>query len=142
MNQDLECKDRRKRARFPLERELRYKLLEDNATVCAGVGRTIDISSNGVSFLGEHGLAPGAFVELSIGWPVLLNDECPMRLIVFGRVIRSTGFTTACSIDKYEFRTQARSARENPIPIRNDATTLRRWAETVRGKLMEARATA
>lgn len=133
--------DRRKKFRFQMERELRYKLLENDTTVATGAGRSVDISSNGVSFLGQHPATPGNLIELSISWPVLLNDTCPMRLIVFGRVVRNLGFRTACTVDKYEFRTQARTARESPIPIRNDGALLR-WAEAVRTKEIEARASA
>ena len=124
-----------------MERELRYKLLENDATVASGTGRTVDISSNGVSYLGQHAAVPGTLIELSISWPVLLDDVCPMRLIIFGRVVRNVGFRTACTVDKYEFRTQARTVRETPIPIRNDGALLR-WAEAVRIKQMDARASA
>ena len=133
--------DRRKKFRFQMERELRYKLLENDATVASGTGRTVDISSNGVSYLGQHAAVPGTLIELSISWPVLLDDVCPMRLIIFGRVVRNVGFRTACTVDKYEFRTQARTVRETPIPIRNDGALLR-WAEAVRIKQMDARASA
>ena len=133
--------DRRKKFRFTMEREMRYKLLENDTTVASGAGQTVDMSSSGVAFLGQHTARQGQLIELSISWPVLLNDSCPMRLIVFGRVVRCGGFRTACTVDKYEFRTQARTVRETPIPIRNDGALLR-WAEAVRLKEMEARASA
>jgi hypothetical protein len=138
MKHQKDANERRARRRFGMERDVRYKLLQDDVIVAQGNGQTVDISSSGVSFLGQHSLTPGAFVELSIGWPVLLEGSCPMRLIVFGRVVRNDGFCSACTIDKYEFRTQGRRPGENPIPIRNDAMLLR-WAETVRSKPLEAR---
>jgi hypothetical protein len=122
-----------------MQREVRYKLLESETVVTSGVGRTVDMSSNGVMFVSEHQLRPGALIELSIAWPVLLNEDTPVRLIAFGRVMRSGGFATACTIDKYEFRTQAKV--RNPIPIRNDAGLLR-WAEGLRAKPLERRASA
>jgi hypothetical protein len=73
--------------------------------VAAGAGYTIDMGSGGVAFSAEHELRPGTFVELSISWPALLDQTCPMRLIVFGRVLRGAGRTAACTLDKYEFRT-------------------------------------
>jgi len=69
---------------------------------------------------------------------VLLDESCPMRLIVFGRVIRSEGGRSACSIDKYEFRTQAR-ALHLANPIRTDSM-LQRWADGVRKESMKAQA--
>src|SRR5579872_162070 len=123
--QDL-AKDRRKKARFPMQRELRYKVLEDDTIVESGMGMTVDMASGGVGFLIEHQLLPGSFIELSISWPVLLNESCPMRLIVFGRVVRSAGKLTACTVDKYEFRTQGRALQAVAV-IRTDSM-LQRWA--------------
>src|SRR5215813_10413084 len=108
-NQDSKDeKDRREKFRFPMQRDVRYKVLKDGATIEAGNGQTIDMGSGGVLFQVERDLAAGAFIQLSVSWPVLLDDSCPMRLVIFGRVLRSTGHQCACSIDKYEFRTQAR----------------------------------
>src|ERR1700751_3286993 len=101
-------KDRREKFRFPMHRDVRYKVLKDGATLAAGHGQTIDMSSGGVLFQVERDLTVGAFIQLSVSWPVLLDDSCPMRLVIFGRVLRSTDRKCACSIDKHEFRTQAR----------------------------------
>jgi len=133
--------DRRTKWRFGIERELRYKLMADDVIIGSGAGRTLDISSSGVAFLGEHNIAPGTLIELSISWPVLLEDSCPMRLVIFGRVVRNSSFCTACTVDKYEFRTQGRVFRDNSVPIRHD-DGLRRWAEAIRTKPNEARASA
>jgi hypothetical protein len=123
--------ERRGKYRFPMQRDLRYKLLKDGATVESGNGQTVDIGSGGVSFQNGTGkdLPAGNFIELSISWPVLLDDTCPMRLIVFGRVVRTDGSKCACTIDKYEFRTQSRVV--HPMTSRTD-TMLQRWAEGVR----------
>jgi hypothetical protein len=53
-----------------------------------------------------------------------------MRFIVFGRVLRCNGRKTACSIDKYEFRTSARTFQASVTP-RGD-NMLHRWVEGVR----------
>jgi hypothetical protein len=111
-----------------MERELRYKLLEDGAIVESGTGNTIDIGSGGVAFYIGRDLPVGAFIELSIGWPVLLGATCPMRLVVFGRVVRNDAGKCVCTVDKWEFRTQARVF---PTSVRNDSK-LQRWADAVR----------
>jgi hypothetical protein len=128
--------ERRKKARFPLNRDLRYKLLEGNTIVDTGLGTTLDMGSGGMAFLTEHGLLAGSFIELSISWPVMLGDSCPMRLIVFGRVVRSCGRLTACKVDKYEFRTQARIPRLI-APVRHDSM-LQRWAGAIRKEGLKA----
>jgi hypothetical protein len=122
--------DRRTKYRFGIEREIRYKLAEDGVVVAAGSGKTINISSEGVAFTAEHALAPGGFVELSISWPVLLDETCPMRLIVFGRLLRCSGLTAVCTIDKYEFRTQSRTFQATAV-TRSDGM-LQRWVDGIR----------
>jgi hypothetical protein len=128
--------ERRSNYRFGIQRELRYKMLEDGAIVASGTGRTIDLGSSGVAFAADHPLKPGAFVEISISWPVLLDQTCPMRLIGFGRVLRCSGKKTVCSIDKYEFRTQARTFQSDAV-TRSDAM-LQRWAEGIRKESLKA----
>jgi len=122
--------ERRSKFRFGIQRELRYKVLEDGAMIASGAGQTINIGSGGVLFAADHQLKPGAFVEMSISWPVLLDQTCPMRLIVFGRVVRNAGKKNVCSVDKYEFRTQARTF-QTVAPVRTDGM-LQRWADGIR----------
>lgn len=122
--------ERRSKYRFDMQRELRYKVTGDGAPPVAGNGATVNMGSGGVAFAAEHTLRPGSFVELSIHWPVLLDDSCPMRLIVFGRVLRAQGRTAACSIDKYEFRTSARTL--HAVAGGRSDGMLQRWADGVR----------
>lgn len=140
MRNETKPSERRLKRRFPIQRELRFKLLEDDAIVAAGSGETIDVSSGGVAVNVDQPLGLGAFIELSISWPVLLDASCPMRLIVFGRVVRSEGNRVACTIDKYEFRTQARKLQV-ATPIRSDGM-LQRWADQIRKENTKARAAA
>lgn len=109
-----------------MQREARYKLLEDERIVASGTGTTCNMSSGGVAFTSDRPLATGAFIELSISWPVQLDNGCPMRLIVFGKVVRTGLNRTACTVEKYEFRTQARTLQFT-APPRVDSTLLR-WA--------------
>ena len=129
--------DRRGKIRFPMQREVRYKVLKDGATLDSGNGHTIDMGSGGVLFQVERDLAEGAFIQLSVSWPVLLDDSCPMRLVIFGRVLRSIGHRCACSIDKYEFRTQARAIQSSQPRF---DSSLERWADAVRKEQMKLRA--
>jgi hypothetical protein len=45
-------------------------------------------------------------VELSMNWPFLLNDSCPMKLMIYGCVVCSNEKGAAVAIERYEFRTQ------------------------------------
>ena len=91
--------ERRSKFRFAIERDLRYKIAEDGVVVASGSGQTINIGSGGIAFGTDQPLAPSVYVELSISWPVLLDQTCPMRLVVFGQVLRCTGRKSVCSID-------------------------------------------
>ena len=129
--------ERRRKARFPICREMRYKLLEDDTIVAQGTGETIDMSSGGIAFTAGQPLRPGAYIELSISWPVLLDENTRMRLVVFGQLTRSNNQTAACTVEKYEFRTQAR-ATTAVCEIRQD-TMLQRWVEELRKGVLKTR---
>ncbi len=132
--------DRRKKSRFPFHRELRYKLLDDGVLIGSGNGYALNMSSGGVAFTVDDELKEGTLIELSISWPVQLEDACPMRIIVFGRVVRSSGRQAACTIDKYEFRTQARTV--TAMPLQRMDTGLLRWADGLRKESLKVRAMA
>jgi hypothetical protein len=50
-----------------------------------------------------------------------------MRFVVYGKILRCTGRNVVCTIQKHEFRTQARSFQAL-APPRADAM-LERWAD-------------
>jgi hypothetical protein len=102
--------DRRAKRRFGIEQGLRYRLLYGNRVAECGSGKTINISSSGVWFTTEGTLSAGLPVELSMSWPARLNDVCPMKLMIYGCVVRSGQDGAALAIERYEFRTQSSSA--------------------------------
>ena len=118
-------RERRGRRRFGIQRELRYKLVQGQTVVAAGTGHTINMGSGGIEFSAENEVRPGTFVELSISWPALLDETCPMRLVVFGRVVRGAGHKAVCTVKKYEFRTAR--ANQSDMKVRTDSG-LERWA--------------
>jgi len=99
--------DRRSTDRFPIESELRYKLVENKGTAECGMGRTLNMSSSGVLFTSETQLPVGRRVELSVDWPAQLNEQCGLKLVALGRIVRSSTESAAICIDKYDFRTRA-----------------------------------
>jgi len=100
--------DRRDKTRFALRRDMHYTLLDEGRVIGAGSGRTVDMSSRGAAFTTSERLQPGTAIEISVSWPALLDGHSLLRLVAFGFVVRSTSNTAACSISKFEFRTQAR----------------------------------
>lgn len=107
MNQDKGKSDRRGADRFPIAREVRYKVLNKKNADEAGNGRTVNLSSNGVLFTSEHMLLPGKRMELAISWPAQLNNKTPLKLVARGRVVRYDDGRAAMEIQQYEFRTSA-----------------------------------
>lgn len=97
--------DRRGNDRFPIVREVRYKIMNPRGTVEIGTGETINISSAGVLFNAQTPMTPGKRLELSISWPAQLDGKCGLKLVARGRVIRCHGTKVAIEIDNYEFRT-------------------------------------
>ena len=112
-----EQRERRMKRRFELVQELRYKMLYGQRIAETGSGKTLNISSGGVWFTAENMLTVGMPIELSMSWPVLLNDSCPMKLMIYGCVVRSNEKGAAVVIERYEFRTQgSRTFQQAAIP--------------------------
>jgi len=110
-------RERRTKRRFQIDQEVRYKMLYGQRIAETGVGRTLNISSGGVWFSTENMLTSGMPVELSMSWPVLLNDSCPMKLMIYGCVVRSNERGAAVAIERYEFRTQGSRAFQAAEPM-------------------------
>ncbi len=95
-------------ARFPIVREVSYKVMNSKGVVEIGTGETINISSAGVLFNAQAPLRPGKRIELSISWPVQLDGKYGLKLVARGRIVRCEGTNVALEIDNYEFRTVGR----------------------------------
>ncbi len=97
--------ERRAADRFPIEREVRYKVLSKKSADEGGLGKTVNISSTGVLFTTEKLLIPGRRLEVAINWPAQLNAKCSLRLVARGRIVRFEDGKAAMEIQQYEFRT-------------------------------------
>jgi hypothetical protein len=102
--------DRRCKRRYPIELPVQYKIMKNYLVMGTGTGTSLDLSSGGVAFSTGTPLKVGSYLELSISWPVLLNQSCPLKLVASGRVVRSDHQRTAISLDRYEFRTTGAKA--------------------------------
>ncbi|MBC8165179.1 MAG: PilZ domain-containing protein [Bryobacteraceae bacterium] len=102
-----EEKERRGSGRFPIAREVRFRILSKRSAGEAeeGTGTTINISSNGVLFSTDQVLIPGRRLEISISWPAELDNKCQLKLVARGRVARLEQGRAAVEIQQYEFRT-------------------------------------
>ena len=106
--------DRRGADRFPIEREIRYKIYNRKSTDEVGVGKTLNMSSNGVLFTTDRHLLPGKRLEISINWPAQLNSTVALKLVARGRIVRSEEGSAAIEIHQYEFRTSSAASSNGP----------------------------
>ena len=98
--------DRRSAIRFPVQEELRYRVLQPRAGGPSGIGQTINFGSSGLLFTTEAKLPVGWQVEISVNWPARLGGTCPLKFVATGRVVRSETKQAAIRIDRYEFKTR------------------------------------
>jgi hypothetical protein len=107
VNLRQEQSNRRDTDRFAIERDVHFKVINRKGTDEAGIGKTINLSSNGVLITTDRRVVPGKNVEVSISWPAQLNSTIPLKLVARGRVVRSGDGSAAVEIQHTEFRTQA-----------------------------------
>ena len=107
MNPTHGTNERRQSDRFPIEREIKYRVLNKRSGEETGDGKTVNISSSGILFSAEHMLLPGRRLEVSISWPAQLNNKTSLRLVAKGRIVRFEHGKAALMIQQYEFRTQS-----------------------------------
>jgi hypothetical protein len=96
--------DRRRDRRFPIAAYAEC-LMDGRRTEAA----TTDISSGGILVQSADILPIGANVELRVDWPSRLDGRCPLRLVVAGKVLRTTARGTVISIARYEYRLDAKA---------------------------------
>ena len=80
--------ERRSSTRFPLTLALRFAVSGRRAPEEMGSGRTIDLSSSGLSFTADRLLFPGQRLDVSIDWPALLDGGVQLQLMISGMVVR------------------------------------------------------
>ena len=109
--------DRRGADRFPIEREVRFKVFNRKTTDEVGIGKTLNMSSNGVLFTTDRHLLAGKRLEISINWPAQLNSTVALKLVARGRIVRSEEGVAAIEIHQYEFRTSSAAASNSPMLV-------------------------
>jgi len=108
--------ERRRDKRYEIALEVKWKLIRRRKVLDNGTGRTIDVSSGGILLEAERPLPVGLNLELSISWPVMLQNAAPLQLAVSGKIIRSRGRQVAVRMVQHEFRTVAVQAEQRAAP--------------------------
>jgi hypothetical protein len=109
--------ERRGAKRYGMQLQLRWRLIRRRREIDVGTGRTIDMSSAGILFEAGCDLGTGLNVELSIAWPVLLNNVKPMQLCITGKIVRSGDGWAAIRTVTHEFRTAGSAIGQRPMLV-------------------------
>ena len=101
--------DRRSRKRFNIPMEATLIVRRKRLVQVSGFAKLVDISSCGVAFTTDMALLVGESVTMILEWPARLDDGCPLRMKVSGRVMRTQeNGITAVQIQVHEIRTSSR----------------------------------
>lgn len=109
----LRIGDRRSGRRYPIAAELEYRVICGYQIIQTGVGRTVNLSKNGILFESEQMLPPGTEMEVSIAWPVLLRDTVALNLCASGQVTWSQDRRHALTVLRHEFCVRGRYGLSN-----------------------------
>jgi hypothetical protein len=100
--------ERRVKSRYPLELNVRYQTM-GSAVPVAGIGHTLNISSNGMFVVCRSDVPEGTRLKVVVEWPSLLNGTTPLQLITVGAVVRRDQYGLSIAFESYQFRTMGRS---------------------------------
>jgi c-di-GMP-binding flagellar brake protein YcgR len=95
--------ERRDSERFSIAREVCYRMVNKRRDNETGNGKTINISSSGVLFASDCLVRIGERVELSISWPVRLDNKHALKLVALGKVVRFEPGRVAMQILQHKF---------------------------------------
>jgi hypothetical protein len=96
--------DRRGDRRYYVEIPLRFSYSSEGISYL-GAGKASDLSRGGVRFQTDCAPPDGVEVELRLEWPFLLQDVCPLELVIRGEVMHTASRGTIVKMHHYEFRT-------------------------------------
>jgi hypothetical protein len=102
---------RRINARFTRRLAVSYETLEPPMLSGQRTGETLNIGSKGLLFTSNDQFRAGQLVQVSLDWPVRLDNQVRLKLVAAGRIVRSVNGQTDMTIDKYEFRTRRVAAK-------------------------------
>jgi len=98
--------------RFPLDLHLRFQVSRYRKSI-SGQGQAVNISSKALAFRTEGLLYPGMRLKVSVAWPAKL-DECKLRFVFVGVVLRATDGLVVATIERPQFRTSREGGRNFP----------------------------
>jgi len=108
--------ERRSHRRYPISLTADYRILYRGRVDSLGSGRTINMATGGVLLQADKALLTGRQIELFINWPMMLEEVCPLKLVMWGRITRSDNNGVAIQARQYEFRTAGLRPSQSELP--------------------------
>ena len=108
--------ERRLHQRYPITFYVEYEVPRGKGVRLTGFGRTINISSRGALLEISDPLPNRCRIRLSINWPFLLDGSIPLKLLMYGHIVRVVSNTIAISVTEHTFHT---GGRANATPVIN-----------------------
>ena len=105
MTVDVIHGDRRINRRYDVELDLRFHYTDPEGVLRFGCGVAVELSRGGILFLTEDPPPVDADVEAHLAWPFLLQDTCPLELVVRGSITSAGDRGTVMRLRSYEFQT-------------------------------------
>jgi hypothetical protein len=131
--------EKRRSNRFPVRQGIQYLAIDPGQGKSAGGGLTLDMSGSGIRISIQERIPIGRILEVSVDWPVRLNETCPLKVVLIGRVVRCEADWAALSILRYEFRTRGAGLGQGVALPQAGADTNRRRLRTPRHRMDQAR---
>ena len=101
--------ERRLHQRYPITLDVEYEVPGGNGVRLIGFGRAVNISSRGVLLEISDPLPNRCRIRLSINWPFFLGGSIPLKLVMYGNIVRVAGSTIVVRVTGHTFRTAGRA---------------------------------
>ena len=88
---------------FPLVLPLKYKTVSTKGKAISGTGSTVSLSSTDIVFNADQPVESDVQCEISIDWPVLLEADIGLQLVLHSVITRSEGQVITARVSKHEF---------------------------------------
>lgn len=99
-------RNRRANARYPVDAEVSFKLIQQGKVVGRGWGRSVNLSAAGILFKTAQPVSVGMRLEVLMPWPAKLDGRTSLQLRLKGEAVRADGNSVAVRIRAHEFLTR------------------------------------
>ncbi len=104
---------------YPLALQVRYRVYQGLRLIDSGRGETLFIGVRNVLFLAPQPLDSGLFAELSVDWPVRLDNGTPLQFCVEGEIVLSAGNRVLVRVLHHDFKVKPQLAKAATAGTRN-----------------------